>query len=134
MSKKILSWHRPSAQPDYDEVTLNSKGEVVDHRMRVFPAAKLFTQDDETDAGEENEPKSFEEVIQDEQNHLIGKIREQQDALNYDGARLFYSQDEIDQALARCLSDVDKPTSDDFAVLDALIGEQAENDDEADEE
>lgn len=117
--KKVLKFKRSPLQEG--EVTINHKGEVIDHHYRVFSAATRLAEDHLKEDEEESIGEVFDDLIQDDRNRLAQKVTSQFMAgtLNVADAKLFYSDDEVSGALARLeagtLKDVD------YSVLSALV-------------
>lgn len=115
--------------PDYDEVTLNSKGEVVDRRLQVFTAAKYLAaqvEHERVEEAKEIEESSFDDVVRAQQLTLPQQIllRYHANALSYAEAEVFYSSEVIEAAVQRCVvGDID---SNDFPIFSALLEETTE--------
>lgn len=136
-SRKQIVWRsNQKAMPmlDYDEVMIDSKGMVIDHRPKIFSAAKIIQdmaeQEDAQRAADPNEQiKSFEAVIEEEERELVEQFvahMRKGKALETDVAELFFSPEIVSEAITRANSDAQSLTADDFVILATLMGGTAE--------
>lgn len=117
--KKVLKFKRSPLQDG--EVTINHKGEIIDHHYRVFAAATRIAEDTLKEDEEETIGKVFDELIQDERSRLVAEATSlrMEDSLNLETANLFYGDELVSKTLARLESGALE--DDDFSVLSALV-------------
>ena len=117
--KKVLKFKNSPLQEG--EVTINHKGEVIDHHYRVYAAATRIAEDTLKEDEEESIEQVFDDLIQDERTRLVEEATtlRMNDELNVDLAKLFYGEDFVMKTLGRLESGALE--DDDYSVLSALV-------------
>lgn len=117
-----------SAPLSYDEVTFNSKGEIVDRRRKLYPTTvvELLTQTEQAqqakEAADPDLAQSFSDVIRDEEQRLSKQfLAMTSDQIDPAFAKLFFTDEEIEAAVERAHEGTLLPG--DYSILNSLLTE-----------